>query len=75
MESINELLNKTKQNMAQVAQKLNKDLGIPATLSELGVTEDKIEAMAVDAMKAANIKANPRQTNIKDIIALYHKAM
>ena len=27
MESINELLNKTKQNMAQVAQKLSKDLG------------------------------------------------
>lgn len=27
MESINELLSKTKQNMAQVAQKLNKDLG------------------------------------------------
>ena len=31
--------------------------------------------MAEDAMKSGNIPANPRQTNVKDTIALYHKAM
>ena len=63
------------QMLVDEIKKLNKDLGIPASLSEVGVTEDKIEDMAKDAMKAANVKANPRQTNIKDIINLYHKAM
>ncbi len=56
-------------------RELNADLGIPASLSEIGVTEDKIEAMAEDAMKSANVLANPRQTNIRDMIALYKKAM
>jgi alcohol dehydrogenase class IV len=35
---------------------------------------DKIEAMAVDAMKSANVLVNPRQTGLKDIIELYKKA-
>lgn len=63
------------QMLIDEIKKLNKDLGIPASLSEVGVTEDKIEAMAEDAMKSANVKANPRATTIKDIIDLYHKAM
>ena len=63
------------QMLIDEIKKLNKDLGIPASLSEVGVTEDKIEAMAKDAMKSANVKANPRATSEKDIIALYHKAM
>lgn len=61
--------------LADEIRKLNLDLGIPASLSEVGVTEDKIEAMAADAMKSANVLANPRQTNVQDIIALYKKAL
>jgi alcohol dehydrogenase len=63
------------QMLVDEIKKLNADLGIPASLSEVGVTEDKIEAMAQDAMKAVNVKANPRQTTLKDIIALYKKAL
>lgn len=63
------------QMLVDEVKKLNADLGIPATLSEVGVTEDLIPAMAKDAMKAANIPANPRQSTEKDIIALYHKAL
>lgn len=63
------------QMLIDEIKKLNQDLGIPKSLSEVGVTEDKIEAMAKDAMKSANVKANPRATTEKDIIALYHKAM
>lgn len=51
------------------------NLDIPKSLSEAGVTEDKIEVMAQDAMKSGNIAVNPRQTEISDIIALYHEAM
>ena len=63
------------QMLVDEIRKLNKDLGIPSSLSGVGVKEDKIEAMAEDAMKSANVMANPRATSVKDIIALYHKAM
>ena len=55
--------------------KLNVDLGIPKTLSDVGVKEELIPVMAEDAMKSGNILANPRQTNVKDIIELYKKAL
>jgi len=60
--------------LTEEVKKLNKQLGIPENLRAVGVTEDKIEAMAVDAMKSANVLVNPRQTGLKDIIELYKKA-
>lgn len=56
-------------------KKLNTALGIPASLSELGVKEGSIEAMAKDAMKSGNVLVNPRQTTLNDMINLYKKAM
>lgn len=61
--------------LVEELKKLNADLGIPKNLAEVGVTEDVIPAMAEDAMKSGNIPANPRQTSVADITALYHKAM
>jgi len=55
-------------------KELNKDLGIPASLNEVGVTRDKIDIMAVDAMKSGNILANPRKTTLEDIKELYNRA-
>ena len=43
--------------------------------ADVGVTEDKIPQMAVDAMKSGNVMVNPRITTVKDVEALYHKAM
>lgn len=63
------------QMLVDEIKKLNADLGIPGSLSEVGVTEDKIPQMAEDAMKSGNILANPRQSTQKDIEMLYHKAM
>lgn len=63
------------QMLVDEIKKLNADLGIPKSLSEVGVTEDKIPQMAVDAMKSGNIAVNPRQSTQKDIEMLYHKAM
>lgn len=60
--------------LVEEVKKLNKQLGIPENLRSVGVTEDKIEAMAIDAMKSANVLVNPRQTGLKDIIELYKKA-
>ena len=50
---------------------LNHSLGIPGSLWEVGVDEDKIPEMAVDAMKSGNIAVNPRSTTIDDIEELY----
>lgn len=61
--------------LVEEVKKLNADLGIPASLSEVGVTADLIPDMAKDAMKSGNILANPRQTTLKDITELYQKAL
>ena len=53
---------------------MNEALGIPAGLEEAGVTKDKFDAMADDAMKSGNIAVNPRSTTKKDVLALYEKA-
>jgi alcohol dehydrogenase len=54
---------------------LNKSLGIPEHLSEVGVTDDRIELMAEDAMKSGNILVNPRSTTKQDIISLYKRSL
>jgi alcohol dehydrogenase len=54
---------------------MNDALGIPKTLSEVGVTEDKIPQMAADAMKSGNIPLNPRKSTQKDLEMLYRKAL
>jgi alcohol dehydrogenase len=56
-------------------KKLNRQLGIPEGLAAVGVTEDKIPQMAADAIKSANIAVNPRQSTVRDLEALYKKAM
>lgn len=61
--------------LTDAVKRLNAELGIPKSLSEVGVTEDKIPQMAEDAMKSANVLANPRQTTVRDMIALYEKAL
>lgn len=61
--------------LVREAQNLLRELGIPEHLAEVGVTEEKIPAMAADAMKSGNILANPRQSTQKDIEMLYKKAM
>ena len=37
--------------------------------------ESKIDAMADDAMKSGNIAVNPRASQKRDIVKLYHKAI
>lgn len=53
---------------------LNDQLGIPESLSKVGVEAEKFDAMAEDAMKSGNILVNPRSTTKKDVLELYRKA-
>ncbi|MDD2388733.1 MAG: iron-containing alcohol dehydrogenase [Desulfobacterales bacterium] len=59
----------------EAVQNLADDVGIPKTLTEVGVKKDKIEEMAKDAMLSGNVKINPRMSTLKDIINLYLSAM
>lgn len=61
--------------LVDLLKELNDQLGIPASLSEVGVTEDKFDAMADDAMKSGNIAVNPRSTTKQDVLSLYAKAL
>ncbi len=61
--------------LVEEIRKLNVELGIPASLSEVGVTEDLIPAMAKDASVHPNVQANPRQSTYNDIVELYKKAL
>lgn len=61
--------------LVELLEDLNSSLGIPAGLAEAGVTGDKFDAMAEDAMKSGNIAVNPRSTTKKDVLMLYQKAL
>ena len=50
-------------------------LGLPDTLSELGVTPDAALDCAADAMTSGNIPINPRTTTERDIEDMYARAM
>ncbi|SCL94706.1 iron-containing alcohol dehydrogenase family protein [Sporanaerobacter sp. PP17-6a] len=67
--------NFTPDMLTEEIKSLISSLGIPPNLSEVGVTEDKIREMATDAMKSGNILANPRQSTVEDIEALYRKVL
>lgn len=61
--------------LVDLLTELNEQLGIPGSLGEVGVTADKFDVMADDAMKSGNIAVNPRSTTKKDVLSLYEKAL
>lgn len=63
------------QDLCDALTQLNNDLGIPKDLAAVGVEEEKIPQMAVDAMKSGNVTVNPRITTQKDVEELYKKAL
>ena len=64
----------TPEMLAAEIRVLNDELGIPSSLSEVGVDSSLFDKMADDAMKSGNIIVNPRPTTKKDILALYAQA-
>lgn len=64
----------TPEMLAAEIRVLNDELGIPSSLSEVGVDSSLFDKMADDAMKSGNILVNPRPTTKKDILALYAQA-
>ncbi|MBQ8509609.1 MAG: lactaldehyde reductase [Clostridia bacterium] len=56
-------------------RKLSADVGIPATLTEVGVKEEDIEFLADSAMADACTPGNPKVPTKEDIVALYKSMM
>ena len=54
---------------------LSKDVGIPATISELGVKSEDLPKIAEDAFKDVCTPGNPRDTSVSEIIELYQSLM
>ena len=69
----------TNQEAAEAActaiEDLSKLVGIPQHLSELGITEADIPALAEQAITDVCTPGNPREVTKEDIIALYHKIL
>jgi alcohol dehydrogenase len=59
----------------EAIKQLNRDLGIPERLRDIGVTEDKIPEMATLAFESNYNRWNPRYTSEEDFVKLFHKAM
>ncbi|WP_088816143.1 MULTISPECIES: lactaldehyde reductase [Listeria] len=58
----------------EAVKSLGKQVGIPQNITELGVLETDLEAIAKDALKDVCTGGNPRETSLEDILSLY-KAM
>lgn len=54
--------------------RLSKDVGIPASLKEMGVKEEDFEYMAEMALKDGNAFSNPRKGNERDIVNIFKAA-
>ena len=59
----------------QAVRALSRDVGIPETLGEVGVTEDHVAAIATDALRSGNIRINPRRVTLHDIERVIRNAI
>ena len=69
---------KTEGEAAQAAvdavKKLSKAIGIPQTLSEIGIKEEQLPQLAQDALIDPCTGGNPKDVTVEDILAIYKKA-
>ena len=60
---------------AEHIRELNQSIGLPANLSEMGVTSDMIPALAEHAAKDVCTFTNPRPATVDDYVTLYETAL
>ena len=58
----------------EAVRQLSLSIGIPQKLHEIGVREEDLHQLAIDAFNDVCTGGNPRPTSVEDIEALYHKA-
>jgi 1,3-propanediol dehydrogenase len=69
----------SKRNLAEKAvlavQELARDIDIPTSLSEFGLKEEYLEEMSLGAVKDACLITNPRDAGLREIMAVFQKAL
>ncbi len=68
----NMTIEQVRKAAVDAVKQLNVDVGIPATLKEIGVKLDDIPALAQAAFDDVCTGGNPRDTNVREIEQLYH---
>jgi len=68
-------LEEARKAAVDAVRKLSADVGIPATLTEVGVKEEDIDFLADSAMADACTPGNPKTPTKEDIVALYKSMM
>lgn len=64
-----------RQAAVEAVRQLSADVGIPKTLSEVGVKAEDIDFLADSAIADACFPGNPKDASKEDIIALYQSMM
>ncbi|MBM7712719.1 lactaldehyde reductase [Enterococcus xiangfangensis] len=59
----------------QAVKQLGIDVGIPQSLSELGVKKEDVAQIAEDAARDVCTPGNPREASLEEIIALYNSML
>jgi alcohol dehydrogenase len=54
---------------------LSQRVGIPQRLSEVGVTDEFIPQMSIDAAESGNAKVNPRVPTVEEVEEIYRSAL
>lgn len=67
-------LEQVREQTIQAVIELNRDIGIPSSLSAVGLLADDIPALAAAAFADVCTGGNPREASIDEIMALYHQA-
>lgn len=61
--------------LVSIVEEMNAAVGVPTSLSELGVTPDAVEQMAEDALQGNAQITNPCIATKEDVIAIYNNAI
>jgi len=62
-------------DVASEIEQLNADIGLPGSLSEMGLSEDLIEDMVPHAVSDLATMTNPKKVRAEDYVELYKLAM
>lgn len=68
-------LTEVRDAAVQAVKQLGIDVGIPQSLTELGVMEEDIPKIAEDAYRDVCSPGNPRDTSVEEIVSLYQSMM
>ena len=68
-------LNVVREVAITAISQLSKEVGIPSTISELGVKAADIPAIAEDAFRDVCTPGNPREASVSEIIDLYQSLL